>query len=266
MQRFLLLPWAGVFLVTGALAAPPPTGMVKPATKPISKSAAAPNLALFTEAATTWADIQSQVKDLDLLVKEKRLDEVHPVAFEIRDLVRTLPDKSQGLAAADQKRLEAQVRIVDRLAEQLDRYGDAGNAAGTVRQQQALLRTLGTIQNLYPKGSLKIQSAETGGSSQQRELYLTPGGAYTAADIQANGNQLPAQKFRGVKVNHDLKPAVGDRICPITLTKANPGYTWIVGGKEYQFCCPPCVEEFVTKAKKDPGSIKPPEEFVKKAA
>jgi YHS domain-containing protein len=239
-------------------------GMPVSAQKPAPAGVKGANIPKLADAAATWADIQAQVTDLAQLVKEKRLDEIHPVAFEIRDLVRTLPDKSKPLGAATLGKLSAQVRIVDRLAEQLDKYGDAGNQPGTVRQHQALLKTLGTIKSFYPAGSLTVRMTGPVGSSKERELYLTPGGIYTAADIKANGNQLPTQKFRGVRVNHDLKPKPGDRICPITLTKANPGYTWVVGGKAYLFCCPPCVEEFVTTAKTDPAGIKAPEEYVKK--
>ena len=98
---------------------------------------------------------------------------------------------------------------------------------------------------------------------EERELYLTPGGKYTEADIAANGNMTASQKFAGVKASHDLNPKPGDTICPITLTKANPKFTWVVGGKAYEFCCPPCVDEFVKLAKAG-GDIKSPEEFVKK--
>lgn len=102
-------------------------------------------------------------------------------------------------------------------------------------------------------------------AENEKELYLTPGGAYTDADIKANGNRTASQKFKGLKAAHDLKPKPGDKICPITLTKANTKFTWIVGGKEYEFCCPPCVDEFVAEAKqKKPEEIKPPEEFIKK--
>jgi len=259
MKRILQITGLTVALTTGAL-----TGSPVHAQKPTPATAKAAGAARFSEVAATWADIQSQVTDLAQLVKEKRLDEVHPVAFEIRDLVRTLPDQSRALAPASQKKLEGQVRIIDRLAEQLDKYADAGNQQGTIRQQQALLKALGAIKAFYPAGSLTVRVTGPVGSSKDRELYLTPGGIYTEADIKANGNQLPTQKFRGVKVSHDLKPNAGDRICPITLTKANPGYTWVVGGKAYQFCCPPCVEEFVTKAKTDPTGIKSPEEYIKK--
>lgn len=99
---------------------------------------------------------------------------------------------------------------------------------------------------------------------ESRKLFLVSAGKYTAADIAANGNQTGNQKFRGFVPTHDLKPKTGDKICPITLTKANPKCTWIVDGKTYEFCCPPCVEEFVKLAKEQPGEIKDPAEYVKR--
>lgn len=102
------------------------------------------------------------------------------------------------------------------------------------------------------------------GTEKSRQLFLTPGGKYTAADIAANGHRTGGEKFRGFVPTHDLKPNVGDKICPITLTKANPQCTWIVDGKTYEFCCPPCVEEFVKLAKEKPEEIKAPSEYVKR--
>jgi hypothetical protein len=98
---------------------------------------------------------------------------------------------------------------------------------------------------------------------EERQLYLTPGGKYTEADIKANGKMTASEKFKGVMASHDLKPKRGDKICPITRTKANPKVTWIVGGKAYQFCCPPCIDEFVKTAKEHPEEIKEPEAYVK---
>ena len=97
-----------------------------------------------------------------------------------------------------------------------------------------------------------------------KKLYLTPGGKYTEADIKANGHVTASQKFKGVMASHDLKPKPGDKICPITLTKANAKFTWVVGGKTYEFCCPPCVDEFVKTAKEQPAEIKEPEDYMKK--
>jgi YHS domain-containing protein len=96
----------------------------------------------------------------------------------------------------------------------------------------------------------------------EQELYLRPGGLYTAADIQANGGTTASVKFRGMMSVHNSKPQTGDKICPISLTKANPQFTWVVGGKSYEFCCPPCVDEFVKLAKITPDEIKAPESYV----
>ena len=114
-----------------------------------------------------------------------------------------------------------------------------------------------------PAGDGHEMPAPVGGEDE-RKLYLTPGGKYTAADIKANGNQVASVKFKGLKATHDVKPKPGDRLCPVSMTKANPKFTWIVGGKSYEFCCPPCVDEFVTTAKENPDEIKDPEFYVKK--
>ena len=98
----------------------------------------------------------------------------------------------------------------------------------------------------------------------ERDLYLTPGGKYTAADIRANGSQTPSLKYHGFRSTHDLHPAAGEAICPITQTKANAACTWIIDGQRYRFCCPPCIDEFVKLAKEHPQRIKPPEEYVQK--
>jgi hypothetical protein len=99
---------------------------------------------------------------------------------------------------------------------------------------------------------------------EERELYLTPGGLYTQEDITANGNVTASQKFKGVMAAHDLHPKTGDKLCPITLTKSNPKFTWIIGGKAYELCCPPCVDEFVATAKREPAAVKDPSDFIKR--
>ena len=99
---------------------------------------------------------------------------------------------------------------------------------------------------------------------QERQLYLTPGGKYTEADIKANGGVTATTKFKGLKSSHDMFPKPGDKICPITKTKANPKFVWVVDGKSYEFCCPPCVDEFVKTAKATPDEIKQPTDYVKR--
>jgi hypothetical protein len=101
------------------------------------------------------------------------------------------------------------------------------------------------------------------GEVEEQELHLAPGGSYTQADIEANGRTVPSQKYRGFQARHDYDPGLGDRLCPVTRTKANPDCTWNVGGQVYQFCCPPCIDEFVRLAKQHPQKILPPEAYVK---
>lgn len=97
---------------------------------------------------------------------------------------------------------------------------------------------------------------------EERALFLKPGGAYTAADIAANGGTTPDQRFKGLMANHHLHPKKGTYTCPITMTQANPKFPWVVGGRTYLFCCPPCVTEFVKTAKADPKSLKPPTAYL----
>jgi YHS domain-containing protein len=99
---------------------------------------------------------------------------------------------------------------------------------------------------------------------EERKLYLTPGGKYTEADIKANGNVTASQKFKGLKATHDVKPQPGDKLCPISMTKANAKFAWVIDGKTYEFCCPPCVDEFVALAKEKPDEVKPPESYRQK--
>ncbi|MBL8864968.1 MAG: hypothetical protein JNK93_05355 [Planctomycetia bacterium] len=101
-------------------------------------------------------------------------------------------------------------------------------------------------------------------SDEEQTLFLTPGGLYTAADIVANGNTVPTVKYKGIRASHDDNPKTGDKICPISKTKANPKFTWVIAGKTYEFCCIPCIEEFVVLAKEKPGEVKDPKDYVKK--
>ncbi len=94
------------------------------------------------------------------------------------------------------------------------------------------------------------------------ELYRTPGGIYTAADIKANGELAPKEKFKKV-VHRDEEVKPGDKICPISDNKANPECFWIVNGQRYEFCCPPCVDSFLKLAHEEPAKVKDAAAYVK---
>lgn len=97
----------------------------------------------------------------------------------------------------------------------------------------------------------------------ERELYLTPGGIYTSADITSNGNLTASERFVGFRAVHDFSPRPGDRLCPITRTKANEECAWVIAGRRYTFCCPPCIDEFLELAKSRPESVLPPQGYTK---
>lgn len=73
-------------------------------------------------------EIHKHHGELDAVVKSKKLSDVHVQAFMIRDLANALPAK----VAADKKaRVEGSAKNIAKLAEDLDKTGDANDQAGT---------------------------------------------------------------------------------------------------------------------------------------
>lgn len=254
---------AGVFL-TAALAAGQINmpAVAQSQTRPAPKAMQTEAMK-FSKAAETWAGIVADRKALGQAVTAGNLAEVHDLAFAIRDGVVTLPYKSAALTAAKRNALEKRVQEVAVTADEIDRVADAGNLAATKVQHTRLLKSLAAIEAIYPPNTLPTTGAKPM-SAAERELFLTPGGTYTTEDINANGNTSVYQKHPSYVAAHNTEVKSGEAVCPISETKPDPKLTWIIGGKTYQFCCPPCVAEFVAKAKKSPQSIKTPEAYIKK--
>lgn len=156
-----------------------------------------------------------------------------------------------------------------------DAEGRTSQFVGTLPEELIGRRLAVTVPNIVISGErfrLGFESAADAHNEgmpskvedeEELTLYLTPGGKYTAEDIEANGNVTASEKFRGIRASHDMRPGAGQKICPITMTKANPEFTWVVDGKAYEFCCPPCVDEFVMLAKTSPDEIGDPEDYIK---
>ena len=73
-------------------------------------------------------EIHKHHGELAETVKSKKLADVHHHAFAIRDLANALPAK----VAADKKaRVEGSAKNIAKLAEDLDKSGDANDQAGT---------------------------------------------------------------------------------------------------------------------------------------
>ena len=125
--------------------------------------ARAAGAATSKEASAVWRKVQASSVKLDRLIQSRKLQGVHQVAFQIRDLVNTLPAKSTTLPADKQKQLATGVRSVGQIAKLLDRYGDANNQAQTAAQNKRLHTVLHAIEHLYPEGALKASMHGPGG-------------------------------------------------------------------------------------------------------
>jgi hypothetical protein len=101
-------------------------------------------------------------------------------------------------------------------------------------------------------------------TAAEQALYFTPAGRYTEADIKANGDLPPSQKYRGFQAKHDFNPMPGDVLCPISRTKASQACSWVIDGQTYYFCCPPCIDELVRLAKERPGELKAPAVYIQR--
>ena len=109
----------------------------------------------------TTAGILKEVKEheeeLGKIITDKQLDKVHEVAFEIRDLVNALPDKSKDLAADKLSKVKANAKFVADLAKRLDESGDSKDQAGTEANFKKLQGILKQIRALYPDSAADAQ-------------------------------------------------------------------------------------------------------------
>jgi hypothetical protein len=101
-----------------------------------------------------WHEVMEGREHLEETIATGKLDEVHKVAFHIRDLVKTLPKVSGELSTDTQQRLQESINRVADIAGLLDQYGDAGDAVNTKAQADRLAKLLQYIETLYPEGAL----------------------------------------------------------------------------------------------------------------
>lgn len=109
-----------------------------------------------------WHEVNEGTEELDRIIEDKKLDEVHKTAFKIRDLVKIMPEKSNDLPEDKQKSLKESVKRVGEIAGLLDKYGDAGDEVNTKEQVNRLEKLLKYIESLYPEGALKSPDEEEG--------------------------------------------------------------------------------------------------------
>jgi len=90
-----------------------------------------------------WKAIDKQSADLQAIIQNGALKEVHHKAYAIRDLVAALPAHATGVSSDAQARLQQDVKFVATLAERLDAAGDAGDKADAEANYRKLVAVLG---------------------------------------------------------------------------------------------------------------------------
>lgn len=292
MSRMYFSLWGSLFLAAGGVALTGCSGQEVPnpvAAQPAPKSAEAAPQAAGPDLLAAGEDHGHKPGEHGGILVSLGRDSYHVEAvFEAGGKLRlyTLGKDESRVIDVDHQSLRGFVKPVggnDAIPVTFSPEPQEGDAAGRTSQFSGSLpaELVGrpvtvTIPNIVISGErfrLGFESSAADHSeampdkvadAEERALYLEPGGIYTRADIEANGSVTASQKFRGLMSSHDMKPKSGDKICPITLTKANTQFSWIVDGKTYEFCCPPCVDEFVKMAKAEPDAIKEPGEYVKR--
>ena len=116
-----------------------------------------------------WAEVKEHEEELGKIIEVKKLDKVHEAAFEIRDLVNALPDKSEDLPADNLAKVKSNARYVADIANRLDESGDAGDQAATETNFKKLQDFLKTIEAQYPD-DLNSPYSEPG----EQEVYYCP--------------------------------------------------------------------------------------------
>ncbi len=108
-----------------------------------------------------WHEVMEGQEHLEEIIAAGQLADVHKQAFHIRDLVQGLPEVSGELSADKQQRLQESVNRVAEIAELLDQYGDAGDAANTQAQADRLSKLLQYVETFYPEDALHSAHAES---------------------------------------------------------------------------------------------------------
>lgn len=104
-----------------------------------------------------WSEVKEHEEELGKIIADKKLDKVHEAAFEIRDLVNSLHDKSINLLSTDKLvMVNANAKDVADIATRLDESGDAGDQAATEANFKKLQGFLKTINAQYPQEMVKM--------------------------------------------------------------------------------------------------------------
>lgn len=114
--------------------------------------------------------IRDHQQELHAAVEANELDEVHHIAFTVRDLVAALPDKSK-LSGEQKKMLKKSVTRVDSLATQLDEAGDAGDSTAVALLVGRFDMEIQGVEAFYAPKDVKPAATATAAS---KPMYVCP--------------------------------------------------------------------------------------------
>lgn len=117
-----------------------------------------------------WAKIVEHQHELRGVLAANKLEDVHLVAFKIRDYVSALPGKSK-LDGDKMKRLKASVSRVDTLAIELDEAGDGGDSTAVAALIGKLDMELSGVEALYAAKDLKPAATA---AATPKQMYVCP--------------------------------------------------------------------------------------------
>ena len=112
-----------------------------------------------------WAKVTEKHHELDQVIADNKLAEVHEVAFAIRDYVAAMPKKSTSLSKAKMATLKTEGKLIARLASMLDEAGDSGDSTKAKSLSARLDKELKKIEALYPSGTLMSAGASKDSSA-----------------------------------------------------------------------------------------------------
>lgn len=103
------------------------------------------------DADAIWQVIDAKSAELDKTIQAGSFENVHHMAFAIRDLVAALPERSGSLSPDQKSKVQNGVKFVATLAERLDASGDAKEAVETKANFDKLTSVLADLRKNYAK-------------------------------------------------------------------------------------------------------------------
>ena len=152
----------------------------------------------------TWQAVLKKQAELQGATASQSLPVIHTLAFRLRDLCNTLPDKSRGLSADKLPRVTGAVKNIAKLAEELDKTGDAKDQIGTEANLKKLDGTLRILASQYDPAKL----ADTSGEPKPTETAVA-GKEHAHSDHESKRGGVLMMKddwhIEGVQVDNQFR-------------------------------------------------------------